>query len=242
MRPWARLARRLAELGLRADRPFTDDVLVTEALTHTSFVAEQGGRDNQRLEMLGDAVLGLVVAELLYDLFPTAGEGVLTRLRASLVQEDSLARQARLMEIGPLIRLGRGAELEGGRERDSVLADAFEALLAALYRSEGYETARGLVDKLFRAEAVALQASPQPFDYKTALQERAQAELRGQPNYRIAERSGPAHQPVFVAEAMIGTAVIGRGEGRTKKLAEQQAASMALDDWAAVLSRLRGGA
>jgi len=232
LRSLERLSAKLAELGVRADGPFADPDIVTRALTHSSFAAEQGGQSNERLEMLGDAILGFAVAEMLFDLFPDAPEGVLTRLRASLVDEESLARKARLLDLGSLLAMGRGEQRSGGRERDSALADALEAVVAGLYRSEGLPIARTLAEKLFREEARERGAlGLQPDDFKTALQERAQASWKTQPAYRIVETTGPDHERLFTAEVSLGAVAGGRGEGRSKKIAEQQAARAALGNW-----------
>lgn len=226
------LQKRLAELGVREDVPFRLPELVVESLTHSSYATERGARDNERLEMLGDAVLGFLVAELLFDEYAEAPEGVLTRLRASLVGEQSLAAKARWLELGPLIRLGRGEEQSGGRDRPGLLADAFEALVAALYKSEGLSLADRLVRALFVEEARAHERhAPQPADFKTALQERAQGRWKIKPEYRIVSVSGPDHARTFVAEASVLGIRAGEGAGRSKKQAEQQAAQVALGGW-----------
>ncbi len=226
------LVSRLAALGVRGDQPFQQPELIQQALTHSSFAAEHGTRHNERLEMLGDAVLGLVVAELLYDLLPAAPEGVLTRRRASLVDKESFARQARKLGLAELLLLGKGEEASRGRERDSLLADAFEALTAAIYLSEGLPVAAALVGALLREEAIARAgSSPHADDYKTTLQEQAQAKWKAQPVYQVASTTGPDHDPTFVCEARIGTVMVGSGEGRSKKIAEQRAAKAALDAW-----------
>lgn len=231
------LAAQLAALGVREPVPFRRPDWILEALTHSSYAAEHGAIHNERLEMLGDAVVGLLVADLLFDLYPTAGEGKLTRHRAALVDEAALAERGRRLGLAPLLRLGRGEEASGGRERPALLADAFEALVAALYRTEEPVVLRRLVDALFRADAVNLASSaPQPLDHKTALQEKAQATWKVQPGYRVVEASGPAHDRTFVSEAVLFGIPLGRGTGRTKKAAEQQAAREAL----AVFDQRRG--
>ena len=228
----ARLSARLAELGVRPDGPFQTPDVMAEALTHGSFATEHGRASNQRLELLGDAVLGLAVAELLFDLFPQADEGVLSKLRASFVDEESLAREARVLDLGPLLAMDRGEDRSGGRERNSVLADAFEAVLAGLYRSEGLPVVRALIEKLFKQEAMERGVhGRQPDDYKTALQVRAQAAWKASPTYRIVGESGPDHDRIFTAEVGIGPVAGGRGEGRTKRSAEQQAARATLESW-----------
>jgi ribonuclease-3 len=238
----ARLSARLAELGVRPDGPFQQPELIARALTHSSFVAERGGESNERLEMLGDAVLGFVVTEMLFQVFPEAQEGALTRLRAAIVDQVALARKARVLDLGPLLALGRGEELSGGRDRDSALADTFEALIAALYLSEGLPVLHAMTERLFKEEALGKGAhAPQAGDYKTTLQERTQAAWKIAPSYRLASASGRDHERHFTVEVLIGDLVSGKGEGRTKKLAEQQAARAALDDWDQIVSRNAAG-
>lgn len=237
------MMRILEEQGVRPGAPFASPDVIEEALTHSSFAAERATRHNERLEMLGDAVLGFVVADLLFKLFPDAPEGALTRLRASLVHEESLARRARTLDLGGCLRLGRGEAMSGGRERDSLLADAFEALVAALYLSEGLDTVRRLVGHLFREDAVSLGANgSQSDDHKTALQERCQGRWRLQPHYRIVAAEGPDHERVFVAEVLLEKHVVGRGEGRSKKAAEQRAAHSALASWHQVVASVEDSA
>lgn len=237
----ARMMRLLDEQGIRPCAPFASPDLIEEALTHSSFAAERAARHNERLEMLGDAVLGFLVADLLFKLFPDAPEGALTRLRASLVHEESLASRARTLNLGDCLRLGRGEAMSGGRARDSLLADAFEALVAALYLSEGLDFVRSLVEHLFRDEAVSRGANgSQSDDYKTALQERCQGRWRRQPHYRIVAAEGPDHERVFVAEVLLETHVMGQGEGRSKKAAEQRAAHSALANWQQLVASVEG--
>jgi len=225
-----RLMARLAELGVRPDGPPADPAVVQEALTHSSWACEHGGRHNERLEMLGDAVLGWLVAELLFDLCPNAGEGLLTRLRAALVGEEALARRGRELGLGELLALGRGEEQSGARTRPSLLADAFEAVVAALARSEGMETASRLVRAMFADEAARLAGgAPQLADFKSMLQERTQAQWKEAPRYRVVGSEGPDHARLFRVEVAVRGVVAGRGEGRTKKVAEQQAAQEALE-------------
>lgn len=225
-------SRKLAELGVRPEGAFRRPEVVVEALTHSSFATERGTRNNERLEMLGDSVLGYLVTELLFDLFENEPEGVLTRLRASLVDERALAAQARRLDLGQLIALGRGEEQSGGRDRQSLLADAFEAVFAAVYRSEGIEVAAKLCRALFDEEArKLLHSAPQPADFKTALQERTQGEWKVKPHYEIIAESGPDHARTFVARVRLLDLPLGEGSGRKKQLAEQAAARAALDDW-----------
>jgi ribonuclease-3 len=232
----AAVARRLAALGVRPDVPFRAPDRLVEALTHASCGQPY---DNQRLEMLGDAVLGHLVARLLFDLMPEAREGELSRTRATLVDEPSLAAKARWLGLGPALGIHAGEVKAGGRDRDSILSDAFEALLAALYLSEGQEVADKLVRAAFEPElrAGALDAG-RSRDHKSSLQARAQAAVGVAPTYRTVATEGPSHEPTFVAEAVIARLPVGTGRGRTKKAAEQEAARAALDAWDAIAPAL----
>lgn len=204
--------------------------LLETALTHSSYANENpaaGVSDNERLEFLGDAVLQFCAGALLYRRFPRADAGKLTRLRASLVSEEALHRLARQLELGRHLRLGRGEDLSGGRERRSLLADAFEAVVGAVYLSAGVREAESFVA---RQLAPLLDAIPggAPVDAKTALQELAQA--RGaRVGYRVVDEMGPDHSKNYTVEARIGGTVLGRGVGRSKKEAEQAAATQALE-------------
>jgi len=223
------LRRTLTRLSLRPDAPFARPERLAEALTHGSCAT---GVTNERLEMLGDAVLGFLTAELLFELCPEAPEGTLSRLRSSLVDERSLAGRARQLELGRWVALGKGEELSGGRDRDALLADLFEAVLAALYLAEGLPAVRRCVETLFLEDARALAAAgPQPTDWKTALQVRTQAVSKLAPTYRIIDAQGPDHARSFAAVAELAGAPIGEGRGRTKKQAQQEAARAALAAW-----------
>lgn len=222
------LSRVLAKLEVRADGAFARPELVAQALTHSSYASEQGTEHNERLEMLGDAVLGFLVAELLFDSLDDAREGVLTRARASLVDERGLSQRAKVLRLPEWLALGKGAQQSGEAQRSSVLAGAFEAVVAALYRSEGLEVVRRLVSVLFAREAIELAARPAPRDYKTLLQERTQAQWHVLPTYVIVSQQGPDHERTFVAEVTVDGRVAGRGTGATKKAAQQEAARVAL--------------
>jgi ribonuclease-3 len=198
-----------------------------EALTHPSYGNEVGVRDNQRLEFLGDAVLGLCVSETLAAAYADADEGALTRMRAALVNGETLAAWARRVDLGSCVAFGRGATLGSERERTNVLADAAEALIAAVYEARGLAGARALVgdiahDLLEDAEALSVR------DPKSALQESVQAVGHSAPTYRVVDIVGPAHEQTFVVEVVLGERSIGRGEGRSKRLAERAAATNAL--------------
>jgi ribonuclease-3 len=215
----------LAALGVELD-----EELLTLALTHRSFAYENGGLPtNERLEFLGDSVLGVVVTERLYRDHPDLPEGQLAKLRASVVNMHALAGVATHLSpagLGAHLYLGRGEELTGGRTKTSILADATEALIGAVYLEHGLETARGLVDRLFDGLMRSAPLLGAGLDWKTSLQELTAAAELGVPEYRIAE-DGPDHLKIFTATAVVANRELGSGEGRTKKEAEQKAAELA---------------
>jgi ribonuclease-3 len=200
-----------------------------EALTHASFANEMGVPDNQRLEFLGDAVLGLCVSEMLGGAYADADEGMLTRMRSALVNAEALAAWARRVDLGSCIALGRGANLGSEREQTNVLADTAEALVAAVYQARGLAGARALVRDLVGG---LLEKAPSlgVRDPKSALQENVQGLGLPPPTYRVVELRGAPHAQVFVVEVVVGDEVVGRGEGRSKRVAERAAAAAALDD------------
>jgi len=204
--------------------------LLETALTHSSFANENPALcprgDNERLEFLGDAVLQFTVARLLCERFPEAGVGELTRLRAAVVSEQALFRAAEDLGLGEHLRLGKGEEASGGRRRRSVLADAFEAVVGAVYLSSGVRGAETFVAR-WLGPFVDRAAEGPLLDHKTALQEAAQAAGR-EVVYRLVETSGPEHEKVFTVEVTVDGVVAGRGTGRTKKEAEQAAAGEVL--------------
>jgi ribonuclease-3 len=199
-----------------------------EALTHASYANERGIPNNQRLEFLGDAVLGLCVSELLAEAHAGADEGMLTRMRSALVNAEALAAWARRVELGPCVALGRGANLGTEREQTNVLADTAEAVVAAVYEARGLAGARALVRDIV-GELLDRSASLGVRDPKSALQERVQARGLPPPTYRIVEVRGAPHEQVFVVEVLVADAAVARGEGRSKRLAERAAATAALD-------------
>lgn len=222
------------QLQRRTGLTFRNPALLRQAFTHTSYVNEQRGArvaDNERLEFLGDAVLQLTVSEYLYRRYPHSPEGELTRLRASIVCEPSLVRFAETLEFGQIVLLGKGEELTGGRTRPSLLADAFEAFLGALYLDQGLEAARAFLERHMFPMLPGDGQAPLK-DYKTELQEKIQQLSMGALDYRIVEERGPAHDREFVAVVAVGKQRLGKGVGRSKKEAEQQAASQALSDFA----------
>jgi len=218
----ARLLERLRSVVGDGEIPRLD-----EALTHPSFANEAGVRHYQRLEFLGDAVLGLCVSELLSQENPDADEGTLTRMRAALVNAEALAQWARAEGLGACLALGRGARAGGEREQTNVLADAVEAIVAAVYEGRGMPAAKALVREVVRA-ALADADHLAGRDPKSALQERVQARGLPAPSYRVVGSRGPQHEPMFEVEVLIGEQVIARGEGRSKRTAERVAAAAAL--------------
>jgi ribonuclease-3 len=220
----------IQQLQERINLTFRNPSLLKQAFTHTSYVNEQRGAriaDNERLEFLGDAVLQLTVSEYLYRLYPDSPEGELTRLRASIVCEPSLVRFAETLEFGQVVLLGKGEEQTGGRTRPSLLADAFEAFLGALYLDQGLNAVRAFLDRHLFSMLPGDGQAPLK-DFKTELQEKVQQLSMGALDYRIVEERGPAHDREFVAVVVIGKQHLGKGIGRSKKEAEQQAASQAL--------------
>jgi ribonuclease-3 len=208
---------------------FNDPELLLTALTHPSYLAEhpQANNHNQRLEFLGDAVLGLVVAEYFYYRFPDEPEGQLTRMRAAVVCESTLARMARQLDLGSYLRLGRGEELSGGRQRASVLADALEALTGAVFLDQGWPQARRFL-LLLLGEEMLNTARDSGRDYKTALQEVVQQRGGDTLAYCIIDEAGPDHDKHFTAGVLWNGKMLGSGNGKSKKEAEQQAARNAL--------------
>jgi ribonuclease III len=221
----------LGELEAAIGYAFRDRGVLLEALTHRSFVNEAGDdsiRDNERLEFFGDAVIDFYLSHQLLKRFPASREGELTRIRASLVDEDGLARLAAVLDLGRYLRLGRGEEKSGGRGKKSILADAFEALLAAVYLDGGAGPVQRLVEACFAPLLAGATAGHACRDYKTDFQESAQA-LRGvAPRYVLREASGPDHERHFTVDAFIDGEWFGEGTGRSKKEAEQAAARVGL--------------
>jgi ribonuclease-3 len=217
-------ARTALEAGM--DHRFVRAEHLALALTHRS-VGE--GAHNETLEFLGDAVLSLAISDLLMRQFPTAREGDLSKMRASLVNAERLAAKARAVDLGRWLRLGKGEERSGGRAKEKILAAAYEAVLGAIYVDGGYEAARRVVERQFAAELEPEIAVPGHRDYKTRLQEFTQRRFRATPVYTLTSEHGPDHDKEFVVELAVEGRVVGRGVGRSKKLAEQAAAMQALD-------------
>lgn len=208
---------------------FKNSKLLANALTHSSYAneARNGITSNERLEFLGDSVLSLIVSDYLFKEFSNIPEGELTKLRASLVCEKSLCGFSRELELGKYLKLGKGEDKSGGRDRDSILADAFEAVLAAIYLDGGMEAARKHVMNFVLRELK--QTDDEIFkDYKTALQEIIQRNPEEAVTYILTGESGPDHNKVFEVEVHLNSNVIGKGSGSSKKRAEQMAAKQAL--------------
>lgn len=211
---------------------FRQRALLVTALTHRSHAHESSlaaPAHYERLEFLGDALLGFLVADRLYTDDPQATEGVLSRRRQLIVRTGTLAETARRLGLGELLRLGRGEQLTGGRDKPSLLADVLESLIGAVYVDGGVRAARAVVRRMLAAPLREVRLSTEALDdYKTRLQERVQARLQRTPSYRIVSTSGPPHALVFLVEAEIDGRVLAAGSGPTRKHAEQDAARCAL--------------
>ncbi len=209
---------------------FDDEKLLFEALSHSSFANEnkKGRRSNERLEFLGDSVLSIVVSEHLFEHYTHLPEGELTRLRASLVCEKSLHEFALQIKLGKFIMLGKGEENTGGRERPSILADAFEAVIASIFLDGGLEKARNFILP-FIPENITTNGAVGFNDYKTILQEIVQKNPEEKVDYFLLSESGPDHDKAFTVQVKLNTNVIGEGTGKSKKQAEQKAAKEALE-------------
>ncbi len=222
----------MTDLERRLGYRFDDRTLLEVSLTHRSYTAEHvGAEHNERMEFLGDAVLELVMTELLYERFDQMREGEMAKLRASLVSGDTLSTIARSLDIGAELRLGRGEEASLGREKDSILADAMEAMIAAVYLDGGLDAVRPIIHRQWESRVQARSVSPGSRDYKTRLQEvLAQAHL--EPVYQV-RGEGPDHDRVFTATVSVEGTVRGEGTGRSKKEAQQEAARAVLEHVAA---------
>lgn len=204
-----------------------------EATIHKSYTNEfrKGGarRDNERLEFLGDTILGLLIAEHLMKAFPESPEGVLSKLKGRIVSEPTLAQVARNIGLGSFLLIGRGEEITQGREKNSILSDALEAVIAAIYQDGGLEAARDFILREFCEVIEGASRADSTQDYKTELQEYCQRELETLPKYKIVNQTGPDHQKLFDVAVLIRESVWGEGKGSSKKEAEQQAARAALE-------------
>ncbi|MBU5677390.1 ribonuclease III [Alkaliphilus sp. MSJ-5] len=211
---------------------FNEITVINEALTHSSYANESRNRyihNNERLEFLGDSVLSIVVSEYIYLKYNTLPEGELTKVRANVVCEPSLAHQAKKIKLGKYLLLGKGEEVTGGRDRVSILADAFEAVIGALYLDGGIEIARKFILNML-AHSIELASTGSLFrDYKTDLQELLQRKYDDKISYKVVNETGPDHNKTFGIEVILGDRVLGAGEGKSKKEAEQMAAKKALE-------------
>ncbi len=211
---------------------FKDKTLLKQSLVHSSFLNENpdaGLLSNEKLEFLGDAVIGLSVAYALYDGCPGRSEGELTSLRSALVKGQTLARVASSLGLGDYLVMGKGEEAEGGRKRQSNLADAFEAVVGAVFLDQGYEAAKAFVMRTLASELDRSLAGDVPQDPKSRLQEISQSKGLGQPKYKVVEISGPEHDRSFSVEVIIEDKVLGKGAGRRKIDAEREAATEAYE-------------
>ena len=209
---------------------FQNITLLQNALTHSSYANERWHNSllsNERLEFLGDSILGMVVAEYLFKQFPDRPEGELTRMRADMVCETSLAVIAGRLNLGEYLLLGHGEERFGGRNRASILADAVESVIAASFLDGGMEAARGIIERFVLCNVPATKL--QNMDYKTSLQELVQQKRNQVLCYRLVGESGPDHDKIFTAQVLLNDQIVGEGSGSSKKRAEQDAARVALE-------------
>jgi len=219
------------ELQEKIGYRFNSTGLLLQALTHKSYANENrssGVSHNERLEFLGDTVLDFIISDYIMEVCPTSPEGRLSKLRAVSVSEANLSHVARSLDLGAHLLLGRGEEQTGGRDKNSLLANAVEAVIAAVYLDGGLEPARGLILRLFGPDVRKMADEGFSHDSKTDLQEFCQSRFGELPTYRIINEFGPDHQKVFEVEISAAGKVIGRGDGRSKKEAEQTAAAVAL--------------
>ena len=223
------------EAQLALDYTFRYPKLLQEALTHKSYLQgnqEVGQCDNERLEFLGDAVLALVISEYVTSVCPTLREGELSKIKARLVSRHSLAQAAQRLNLGEWLRLGRGEEKTKGREKTSLLANALEAIMAAIYMDGGIEPARSFILRILQPELKGVKEEKLgtlEWDYKSRLQEWSHKHYETVPMYRTIQESGPDHQKAFDVEVLVKGRILGRGMGKTRKEAEQQAARQALE-------------
>ena len=219
-----------SEFETRIRYTFKNKALLENALTHSSYAnenRESGKPDNERMEFLGDSILGFVVAEHMYHQFPSRPEGELTRMRAELVCEKNLAKAARSIDLGKALLLGHGESMNGGADRDSILSDAMESVFAAVYMDGGFSDAKNLIQWLILGMMESLQADNG--DYKTAFQELVQQKKNQEIRYVLVSEQGPDHNKEFCVNVLLNGNVVGSGCGRSKKRAEQNAAKSAME-------------
>ena len=223
----------LKELEGRLGHSFIDPELLNNALTHRSYVNENLSlpcKDNERLEFLGDAVLELTVSDMLMKKFPHCAEGELSKMRASVVNVQPLADLARRFGLGEVLLLGRGEEASGGRAKASLLANAFESVVAAMYIDGGFDLTAAFIRQLIEPLIEEGAAASLYRDYKTTAQELCQIRFREVPRYLLISETGPDHDKLFTTSLVVGERVIATGQGRSKKEAEQQAAKTAMEE------------
>jgi len=210
---------------------FKDPSLMEQALVHSSYINESPGitTSNERLEFLGDAVLGFIIAQELYQRLPQSSEGEMTELRSSLVRGDALSRLAKAISLGDYLYLGKGEEASGGRRKSANLAGAMEAVIAAIFLDQGLNATRDFILRLMGKELDKVLSQGIAPDYKSQLQELIQARHQQTPTYQVIEETGPDHDRRFSVEVRVGGTVLGRGSGKSKKSAEEEAARSALD-------------
>lgn len=218
---------KIQELEQIIQYEFKDKSLIKQALTHSSYANEHRGKclHNERIEFLGDAVLELAVSEYLFQNYPKKNEGQMTKIRSSLVCEFTLSQCARDISIGSYLYLSKGEEMTGGRERNSILCDAFESVIGAIYLDSGFEEARKFIDRYLLQD---VEDKTLFYDAKTMLQELVQGNNWGVLSYTLLEEKGPDHNKEFLVQVQVGERALGSGVGRTKKAAEQQAAYEAM--------------
>jgi ribonuclease-3 len=220
----------LAALQKTLGISFNEPSLLEQALIHSSYVNENPGTvtSNERLEFLGDAVLGFIIAEELYQRLPQSSEGEMTELRSWLVRGDALSRMARAISLGNYLYLGKGEEASGGRLKPANLAGALEAVIASIFLDQGYSVARAFILRLVDKELKKVLSQGIKTNYKSQLQELIQAKHQLTPTYQVIEAMGPDHDRKFTVEVKLGNTVLGRGSGKSKKSAEEEAARSAL--------------
>jgi ribonuclease-3 len=222
----------LEDLEVRFGYRFKDMTLITQALTHSSHANERATSkgDNEQLEFLGDSVVGFLVSDFLFRAHPGLTEGQLSRLKGFFVSSANLVKYAEQVRLGNYLQLGKGEEKTGGRTKQAVLVDGFEAVIGAIYLDGGIEEARRVMLRFFESQIEDVEESGrQVTDFKTALQEQLQARHMGRADYSLASETGPDHQKLFTVDVIIGGELVASGVGLTKKAAEQAAARHALD-------------
>lgn len=220
-----------ASLAKRLGLSFSNPHILVRSLTHRSYVNENPNavEDNERMEFLGDAVLDFVVGAWVYNHYPEMQEGDLTRMRSALVRTDTLANFARLLDLGPALRLGRGEMVSGGRERDNLLCATFEALIGAIYLDAGIPAVGDFMEPLLADASVEVISQVERYDPKSTLQEWAQSNKLGTPHYITINSSGPDHAKIFTVEVRVDGKIYGQGAGSSKQSAAQLAAQAALE-------------